>query len=254
MTLSSLANPRVALARRLARRRARAEEGLYLLEGRRAIADAVAAGARIHDLFVTAEHGWEGPLQATQVTDRVMQAITSTRTPPGAVAVVETSDISLDDLHAGDLMLILDGVSDPGNAGTLLRSAHAAGAAAVIFTTGSVDPYNPKTVRAAAAALSGPAVVKEVDVEEAMAAVQERGLIPVAASADAPTSMYDADLSGPIAFVLGNEAWGLSPGAQQAVRLTVGIPMPGPAESLNVAVAGSILLFEALRQRRVAAS
>ncbi len=151
---------------------------------------------------------------------------------------------------AGPLALVLVGVADPGNAGTLLRSAEAAGAGAVLFCDGSVDPYGPKCVRASAGSLFRLAVSRDADAGAALAALAAHGLTTVATLArGAPP--YDAgDLAGPLAIVLGSEAHGLPPAIGAAVDRVVTIPMAGRAESLNVAMAGTILCFESLRQRR----
>jgi TrmH family RNA methyltransferase len=151
---------------------------------------------------------------------------------------------------AGPLALVLVGVSDPGNAGTLLRSAEAAGGGAVLFCDGSVDPYGPKTVRSSAGSLFRLAVTRETTSAAALAALAAAG-VPALATVARGAPDYDAaDLAGPVAFVLGNEAHGLAPDVAGATAGAVTIPMAGPTESLNVGMAGTILCFEALRQRR----
>jgi TrmH family RNA methyltransferase len=145
---------------------------------------------------------------------------------------------------------VLAEVRDPGNAGTLVRAAVAAGAEAVVFGAGSVDPLGPKTVRAAAGSLFSVTVIRNVDIRQALAQLRASGFTVVGADARATTSPEQVDLTARVALVLGNEAWGLPAEMVDLLDLTVGIPMPGPVESLNVGIAGSILLFEAVRQRR----
>ncbi|HEX6569753.1 MAG TPA: RNA methyltransferase, partial [Acidimicrobiales bacterium] len=142
------------------------------------------------------------------------------------------------------------GVSDPGNAGTLLRSAEAAGGGAVLFCNGSVDPYGPKCVRSSAGSVFRLAVARDGPAAAALAALAAAGVRSVATLArGAPP--YDAvDLTGPVALVLGSEAHGLPAAVAVAADTAVTIPMAGRAESLNVGMAGTILCFEALRQRR----
>lgn len=181
--------------------------------------------------------------------ERVIRLLSDTSTPQGVVAVARAPDTELGELTRSDLSLILAGVRDPGNAGTLVRSAAAAGAGAVVFTEGSVDPLNPKTVRACAGALFLVSVVRDADVGEAVATARDAGVQVLGADVRAATDLDAVDLSKPTAFVLGNEAWGFEPELADRLDGTVGIPMPGRVESLNVGIAGSILLFETVRRR-----
>jgi TrmH family RNA methyltransferase len=194
-------------------------------------------------------------LPVTLVSEPVIKALSGTATPQGVVAVAATPPNDLSAVaEDSTLVLVLASVRDPGNAGTLVRTARAVGADAVCFTTGSVDPYGPKTVRASAGSLFGLKVVHSIPTVEAATHLRGMGLMLLGADARAPTSMYDADLRRPVAFVVGNEAWGLPEEISEALDARVSIPMPGPVESLNVSVAGSLLLFEAARQRRDPAS
>lgn len=177
-----------------------------------------------------------------------MKALTDSASPQGVAAIVETPNTSLDRLaDDASLVLVLAEVRDPGNAGTLIRSALGAGADAVIFTVGSVDPFGPKTVRSAAGALFSIPVLQG-ELKEVVAALRTRGFTVWGTQTGAEAA-HSADLTKKVALVLGNEAWGLPAEATGLLDSALGIPMPGPAESLNVAVAGSILLFEAARQR-----
>jgi TrmH family RNA methyltransferase len=186
----------------------------------------------------------------TSVDGRVIKALSEATTPQGAVAVMIAPLDCFDSLDDGvDLVLVLAGVSDPGNAGTLVRSAVAAGAGAVVFTTGSVDALNSKTVRATAGNLWATRMIRDVTVTQASAELKERGFTLFGADSSAPRAHDEADLTGRSAIVVGNEAWGLPEEAAAVVDELVAIRMPGPVESLNAAIAGSILLFEAVRQR-----
>jgi len=214
---------------------------------------------KVKDLFVTEaflaarhEEVWAGGnVEPVVVAPDVMQAMSGTATPQGILAVVETPRARLADIgEPASLVLVLADVRDPGNAGTLVRSAAAAGADAVVFTGGSVDPYSPKTVRSSAAALFSLTVVTDAPFDEVGAAFRGRNMTIVGTDAAAGTAMYDCDLTRRVAVVLGNEAVGLSDEARAMTDELVAIPMPGDAESLNVGIAGSILLFEAVRQRR----
>ena len=184
------------------------------------------------------------------VTGPVIAALTDTSTPQGVVAVAEARTIEAEAID-GDLVVLLADVRDPGNAGTLLRSAVAAGSSGVVFAKGSVDPFNPKSVRATAGLLFRVPLVHEVALEDALGVLKARGFFVVGAAAGAAVAPEDVDLTQAVALVLGNESWGIEAGARSLLDEVVGIPMPGPAESLNVGIAGSILLFEAVRQRRL---
>ena len=219
--------------------------------------DALERDYAIKELFVTGDDAIASSARSkgipiVEVDASVMRAIADTTTPQGVVAVVTMPERELSEVvSAGDLILVLADVRDPGNAGTLLRSATAAGASAVVFTKGAVDPFSPKTVRAAAGTFFQVPVVVGDSLADAVEALRDAGFVVVGAEADAAEDMNDIDMTQRIAIVLGNEGWGIAEEARSLIDRSVRIPMPGPAESLNVGIAGSILLFEAVRQRRL---
>jgi TrmH family RNA methyltransferase len=188
------------------------------------------------------------------VASAVMESLAGTATPQGVVAVARSRTHSISQLGGASLVTVLAAVRDPGNAGTLIRSSAAAGADAVVVPRGSVDPFNPKTVRAAAGALFATRLAVPDDLRGALRDLKDLGLRLIGAAAQSETAPDDVDLRAPVALVLGNEAWGIGEGEAELLDEVVGIPMPGPAESLNVAIAGSILLFEAVRQRRLSSA
>jgi RNA methyltransferase, TrmH family len=247
----------VQAARRLTRRAFRDRERAFLVEGPRAVKDALERDYAIKELFVTADDevattARSRGISVVEVDTSVMRAIADTTTPQGVVAVVEMPARDLSDVvAAGDLILVLADVRDPGNAGTLLRSATAAGASAVVFTKGAVDPFSPKTVRAAAGTFFQIPVVVGDSLAETVEVLRGNGFLVLGADAAASENMTDVDMTGRVALVLGNEGWGIAEEARALIDRSVSIPMPGPAESLNVGIAGSILLFEAVRQRRL---
>jgi RNA methyltransferase, TrmH family len=151
---------------------------------------------------------------------------------------------------AAPLTLVLVGVNDPGNAGTLLRAAEAAGAGAVLFCGDSVDPCNPKCVRASAGAVVHVTIAIGGDPVEVLEGLASIGVRTAATVVRDGTPYDELDLTGPVALVLGSEAHGLPREVADRVDLRLTIPMAGRAESLNVAMAGAILAFESLRQRR----
>jgi TrmH family RNA methyltransferase len=258
--ITSLQNPRVQSARKLLRRPVRDRTGAFLVEGPLAIAEALRADADVRELFVTSDAPRRSELTelahskgaaVTVVGDAVLKAMSDSVTPQGAVAVAGIPSTGLEDVpDAATLVLVLAGVRDPGNAGTLVRSAVAAGADAVVFAAESVDPYSPKTLRAAAGGVFLVPVIVADSFTDCVAALRRRGLAVLGASAGGRPA-EEVDLASPVALVLGNESWGIPEGSAALLDGQVGIAMPGPAESLNVGIAGSILLFEVVRRRRL---
>lgn len=226
--------------------------------------EALSAGAPVRYVLVSADHPDAAAIASdagvagapcVAATPAALEAVSDATTPQGVVAVVEMGDVALSDVdELVDLVLVLDQVRDPGNAGTLVRCATAAGAGAVVFTKGSVDPYAPKTVRAAAGLLGRVDLVRDADLHEAAQELGSRGFSIVGTDAEAPTPYDDLDYTGRAAFVVGNEAWGIAEEHRPALTHVVGIPMPGDAESLNAGIAGALLLFEAVRQRRISSA
>ena len=263
--LSSSQNPRVRYARKLSRRAFRDQERAFILEGPVVVTEAFRSGAPVTQVFLdpSSEHAAAvEPLaeaagtQIVLVDDHVMRSLSGTATPQGVLAICSMTDVQLAELPRElSLVVVLAGVQDPGNAGTLVRSAAAAGADAVVFSSASVDPFLAKTVRSSAGLISRTTIVRQASLDHINSALKDRGVIVLGADAGAAVSYDQVDLTGPIAFVLGNEARGLSVAADASMfDKLVKIPMPGPAESLNVASAGTLLLFEAVRQRRLGSS
>src|SRR5439155_15088719 len=184
------------------------------------------------------------------VSDEVMAALTSTVTPQGVVAVAAFLDRSLEDAIApgARCVPVLIHVRDPGNAGTILRSADAAGADAVVFARASVDVYNPKVVRASAGSLFHVPVVRDAEPAAAVSTLRGRGFAVLAAAPHGEHSIEDVPLEGPVALLFGNEAGGLADESIALADVTVRIPIRGRAESLNLAAAASVLLFEVTRR------
>lgn len=242
------------------RRGGRDAQRAYLLEGPVPVLEALWNRGAVHTVFASTAYDDDGSLAAAardvgasliRATPPVLQALSDSVTPQGVVAVVEMEDVALSDVdEAVDLILVLDQVRDPGNAGTLVRSATAAGAGAVVFTAGCVDPYAPKTVRSSAGVVDRRDLVRDADFDETVRALAGRGFAVVGTDAGASTPYDAVDYTGRTAFVVGNEAWGIAPEHVDGLTSVVGIPMPGEVESLNAGIAGAILLFEAVRQRR----
>lgn len=182
----------------------------------------------------------------------VLARVAGTVTPQPVLAVVSDPSRSLDELVglSASLVVVCAGVRDPGNAGTVLRSAAAAGADLVVNCAGSVDLLNPKTVRASAGAIFRVPVVNGAESVEVLDALAERGIARLGTAASGGVDYLRADLLGPCAIVLGNEATGLAAEVTSRLDATVTIPMAAGAESLNVGIAAAVLCFEVARRRR----
>lgn len=242
-------NPRLQRLRRLSRdARARADEGAYLLEGPTLVRDAVAAGVELLEVFAEPDASVPAGLEATVVEPGALAAVTDAVTPQGIAAVVPLPRLRLADVAAASPVLVAVGIADPGNAGTLLRTAEAAGFGAVLFTSGSVDPFAPKCVRSSAGSILRVAVIRGGEAPSVLDEVAASGRRRIGTRADAPCSLFGADLRGPLAVVLGNEAHGLPASVDAHVDDWVSIPMAGGTESLNVAMAGTLLCYEVLRR------
>lgn len=231
------------------------------MEGRSFVEEALSSNFDIDDVFVSeAVAGDESITAACRVAGvepvvvagHVLRSISDAVTPQGIVAVVRMAE-QLRSLPPGDLFLVLASIRDPGNAGTLIRSAVAAGAHAVLFAGESVDPFSPKCVRASAGNLFKVPIVMDAS-EGWVTRLAERDIRLVGSGAGGDVEMFDADLTRPTALVIGNEAWGLPDTISEQLDVMVRIPMPGPVESLNAGIAGSLLLFETVRQRRLGSS
>jgi TrmH family RNA methyltransferase len=269
-------SPRLKAARRLTKRAFRQRERAFLAEGPQAVAEAFHCGARVTDLFVTAparsrHHDLvaevaAGGIPVHVVDGEIMDELAQTVTPQGLLAVCDFVDVPLAELTAGaqvtaqggvGLVALLANVRDPGNAGTVLRTADAAGAHAVVFADASVDPYNGKCVRASAGSLFHLPVVAGASLEEATSALRQAGLRIVAADGRAGHPLDDpgvqARLTGPTAWMFGNEAWGLPPELVALADEAIAVPIYGRAESLNLAAAAAVCLYASARAQRVPA-
>lgn len=180
----------------------------------------------------------------------LFDAAADTVTPQGIIAVCEQQHFTLADIMKTDCFLLLgECLSDPGNIGALIRTATAAGADGMILTEGSGDIYNPKVLRAAAGAVLRLPVVTNADISETVKYLSREGVLTYAAHLKGSHLPYSLDLKRSICFMVGNEAHGLSETASGLADCLIRLPMPGGTESLNASVAGSILMYEAVRQR-----
>jgi TrmH family RNA methyltransferase len=260
--ITSARNPAVAAALGLRARPRRERARRFLVEGPGPVGEALRAGV-VETLFTGADNRPSPPriprsVVPHEVSAAVMRRLAGTVTPQGPVAVCRFVDVPLDAVRPsrGPVVLLVE-ARDPGNVGTILRTAHAAGCAGVLVSARSVDVYNEKAARASAGSLFHVPVVRDVEPAAAVASLRGRGVTVVAVAADGEEDLYGERaaslLASPVAFVFGNEARGLDAGLRAAADVAVRIPMPGGAESLNLASAAAVVLFEAARRRAAVA-
>ena len=259
MELTGLQNPVVKAAAELKQKKYRTQNGLYLAEGLRTAEEAVAYKA-VETLFYVAtdddrtmrllEDAAMQNIKLVCVNENVMKKIADTETPQGIIAVCKMRQPKLENLLAGGkMLLVLDRVGDPGNIGTMLRTADAAGIGGLVLLKGCADIYAPKTVRSSMGSLFHIPVLSGVSEQEFVSAAKKAGYDLLVTCLDGADNLYKADLSGRIAFVMGNEAGGVSETLLEKADKRVYIPMAGRAESLNLAMAAGIVMFEALRRK-----
>ncbi len=262
---------RVQRLRRLLRRSSvREAEHAFVAEGAKVVEAAVAAGAPVESLFVA--DGWRSSTATVAVVERangiglrvfelgpgVMERVADTVSPQPVCAVVGAVDVDLDELLSGSerpagrggLVLVCVDVRDPGNLGAVLRIAGATAVSGVICCAGTVDPYNPKVVRASAGALFRLPLVTGVEPAQALQTVAAHGYRCWATVPQGGTDYAVADLEGPTALVLGNEGAGLPPDVLARIDGALTIPMADGTESLNVAMTAAVLCFDLARRRR----
>ncbi|MDP1581155.1 MAG: RNA methyltransferase [Candidatus Didemnitutus sp.] len=260
--ITSLQNPRVKQLVRLRERRERDTSGLFLIEGYREVRRALEKNIKLQDLYFCADwflgenertlmdQAVAAGAQLTELSKEAFAKVSYRDRPDGLLAVAPQWKRALEELtlSTAPLLLVVESIEKPGNLGTILRSADAAGAEAVIVCDAVTDIFNPNVVRSSTGVLfSVPIVI--ADSATVHAWLQERGVQIVATTPATPLLYTQADLRGPLAIVMGSEQYGLSEFWLKHSNALVRIPMAGQADSLNVAMATIITLFEAVRQR-----
>ncbi len=268
--LTNVSSVKVKAARRLRKRAFREQDGGFLAEGAQAVREALAAQpSPVRELFVTADararyadlvgRAASSGVPVHQASGRVLEELSETVTPQGLVAVCDPVDVPLevaltDVEHPPRIAVLLAAIRDPGNAGTVLRTADAAGADVVAFSDTSVDPYNGKCVRASAGSLFHLPVTLGVEVASAATAFRRAGMQVLAADGAATDDLDQLEQSGelgrPTAWVFGNEAWGLPADVIALADRSVRVPIHGRAESLNLAAAAAVCLYATARAQR----
>lgn len=248
---------RVKRLRRLIRKSAtRVAEGAFVLEGATLLTEALDAGAPVESVYVAAgadetvaARAGEAGLRVFTLAPGVLERVSGVVTPQPVMAVCGKVDVALECVAGSTLLLVCVDVRDPGNLGTVLRSAEAAGASGVVCCDGSADVYNPKCVRASAGSIFHSQIVAGGKPLDVLATLRDWGLRRLGSSPVGGTSLYEADLRTPVALVLGNEAQGLPASLEAELDGWLTVPMAGRTESLNVGVTAAVMCFEAARQR-----
>ncbi|WP_238442595.1 TrmH family RNA methyltransferase [Desulforamulus reducens] len=252
------------LVKKLAQRNFRQKERKLAVEGIRFVEEALSSTWQTEILLYTdqacqAQRGKilldlarDKGVEVLAVSDAIMKELSDTETPQGMLAVLRQPDYTLEDIIRPDqkpLVVIVDGVQDPGNLGTIIRSADAAGASGVILLKGTVDIYNPKTLRATMGSLFHLPVIQVSDVNEALEYLASIGVTLLVGEPAGGIPVFKANLQTPVGIIVANEGAGPREEIFRYNHQKITIPMPGCAESLNVAIATSIILYEAIRQR-----
>lgn len=254
--INSRDNPHFKQLRKWASQgRARREDGVVLLDGLHLIDAWLLSGGALDEVIVSASGVMRAEVNAwlmrhesqkvLQMPDAMFAELVATETPSGILGQARKADAGAMPDAAADC-IVLDGVQDPGNLGTLLRTAAAAGIRQALLGPGCTDPWAPKTLRAGQGAQFDLTIHENADLPAFLASYRGTGVVT---SLAASQSLYEAPLDGPLAWVFGSEGQGVSAPVQAAARLAVRIPMPGRTESLNVAAAAAICLFEMVRRR-----
>ncbi|MPQ42632.1 TrmH family RNA methyltransferase [Clostridium tarantellae] len=253
LTIESKNNSLYKELKKLKEKKHRVSKGEYLIEGLRFVEEAIKSKVTIkyiiftYDFYEKNEEFFnvinEG-VKCIVLSKQLFQGLTSTETPQGVVAVVEMQNTALKD---GDIIVLVDKVQDPGNMGTIIRTAHAVGAAGIITTKGTVDIYNDKTLRSTMGSIFYLPVIEDSSLE-LIKGLKEQNFKLLVSSLQGRKNFFEENLQDKIIMAVGNEGNGVSDEVYELADIKVKIPMPGNAESLNVAVATSVMLYEKIRQ------
>lgn len=258
----SLSNPKIRETLDIKNRRSRHKHNAFIVEGPHLIEMAISSECKIKTVFFTHAFASKKENQrlirqilketdeAYEISEHILDKLTDTETPQGILAVTSYTPQNLDliQLKTAPLLIVIDGVQEPGNLGTMIRTADAAGADAVVILKGTCDPFMQKTLRSTAGSIFNIPIVY-AKTEELFEWLTAKKISMIATAVDSRISLFNADLKTGITFVFGNEAHGISDEIKRKADLTIKIPIPGKAESLNVSASAAICLYEAVRQR-----
>jgi RNA methyltransferase, TrmH family len=250
-------NSLIKYVKKLKDKKYRVKESAFIVEGFRFVDEALKSGFEVPYLFVSQSAADNGSYlnianiinhdtKSYIVTDAVIKEISDTENPQGIVAVVKTDSYSFESYKDGFYVLV-DKIQDPGNMGTIIRTSHAAGALGIIYTKGTVDVYNEKTLRSTMGSVFHIPIIEDNDLS-ILKALKLKGFKLIVSSLDTSKNFFQADLKGNLIICIGNEGNGVSDEIYTLSDEKVKIPMPGKAESLNASVAAGIMIYEIVRQ------
>ena len=257
-------NPKIKYLHKLARRQFRQKEQKFIIEGIRFAEELLRSSMQTESLYYSPKllanqrgcavlkKAERQSIPSYQISENLMKEIADTDNPQGVLALVRMPKYSLSDvlpLNKPALIVLVDGIQDPGNLGTIVRTADAAQATGVVLLKGTVDIYNPKTLRSTMGSIFHLPVMPVEDNRALFNMLRQHQVKVVMGQPQGGTMIQNVDLSGSIALAVGNEANGPAKQTTAAADITATIPMPGNAESLNVGVACAIMLYETVRQR-----
>ena len=231
----------------------RIKSNKYLIEGLRFVEEAIKSKVSIDSIIFTESFKEKNPdlflkinenIKLIQMNEALLKQLCSTENPQGIVGVINMQN---KELKSGELVVLVDKVQDPGNMGTIIRTAHAAGAAGIVMTKGTVDIYNDKTLRSTMGSIFYIPIVED-DSLDFVKSLKKEGYKLVVSSLQGKNNFFEENLQGKVMIAVGNEGNGVSDEVYDIADIKVKIPMPGEAESLNVAVATSIMIYEKIRQ------
>jgi len=261
--LTSTQNPKVRYFNSLKSKKTRKTAGKFIVEGIHLVDEAMQAG--LLDKVIYSENVLKtsegknllgkiisSDIPNEEASEKVIEYLSEVGTPQGVIASVKPKTSDLGSLfEASDpLIVVACGIQDPGNLGTMIRTADATGCSGIILSAGTVDPYNDKVIRSSSGSIFHLNIVKIDDIIELVSALKRRGVRLVSSVVGADKDFFSVDYSGPVAIVIGSESKGISPEIERLSDESVAIPMLGRVESLNAAVSCAIILYEAIRQRR----
>jgi len=253
--IASKNNSIYKLIKALSQKKVRENNGLFLLEGTRLLEEAISMGVKIKYLVIdeTAENVLKinQDCQILRLPNNLFKKVSNTVSPQGIIAVAEQVEIQLADviLNENPLVVVLNGIQDPGNLGTIIRTSAAAGVNAVLLTKGTVDLYNPKVIRSTMGSLFQVPIINGLDDNEAVKWLNHHSINIIVADLDGEEYYYSANLKGSLALVIGNENKGPDDIWRKAAYKKIKIPIPGFTESLNASVAAGIIIYDVIRQR-----
>jgi len=262
--ITSTSNPIIKELKSLHKKKYRYQYKKYFLEGIRSVEECIKYNSKIeYIIYSESLLGLNGGaklyedilklnITIIKTTDQILKSVSDTDNPQGIIAVVNFKESKLEELVSNDksLFIILDSIQDPGNMGTIIRTCDAFNVDGVIISEGSVDLYNPKTIRSTMGSIFHIPIVFSENILDTVKYLKSNEITIMSTALEDSTDIHNVDLNRPVAIIIGNEANGVRNELLSVSNANIKIPMPGKAESLNAAIASSIVIYEANRQRQ----